>query len=126
MTPQPHKNWFLHIVAGIVVITAGIFYLATRPTQDAAPAVQALHHSFDWGDDEQRPTPKPTPMALPTVAIQRAFVQPAPPPTCQPCEERWNRYRTAIETGLGKDDYRDYHVREIPQAVPNNPMAWRR
>src|SRR5689334_1201947 len=115
MNPQPHKNWFLHIVATIVIISAGIFYLATRPSQATAPALQTLHQSFDWGQNAQRPTPRPTPMALPTVAIQRAFVQPTAPASCQPCEERLNRYRAAIETGLGKDDYR---TRQIPQAIP--------
>jgi hypothetical protein len=122
MNPQPRKNWFLSILAGIGIITAGIFYLATRPSQATAPTLQTLHQSFDWGQDEHRPTPLPTPVALPTVAMQRTFVQQTAPPPCQPCQERWSRYRSAIEAGLGKDDYR---TREIPQIIPTNPMAWR-
>ncbi len=113
MNPQPHKHSFLHILVGIGIVSAGIFYLATRPSQATAPTLQPLHQSFDWGQDEQRPTPKPTPMAFPTVAFQRAFVQQTAPSPCQPCEERWSRYRAAIEAGLGRDDYR-----EIPQANP--------
>jgi hypothetical protein len=73
MNPQPHKNWFLHIVAGIGIITAAIFYLATRRSQATAPTLQTLHRSFDWGQEPPQPTPRPTPLAVHEHGRARAF-----------------------------------------------------
>jgi hypothetical protein len=122
VNPQPYKNWFLKICAGIIAVSVGIIYIANRPSAAKAPALQTLRTSNEF-QTAQRPLPQPKPSALPTIAAPMAvFKPPTPPPTCQPCEERWGRYRQATEAGLGKDDYRDYSVREIPQAVP--PTAY--
>jgi hypothetical protein len=50
---------------------------------------------------------------------------PTPAPACQPCQERWTRYREAITNGFGKEE-QEHQTYELPQVYSTpNPLAWR-
>jgi len=115
-------------MAGVVVIGAAIFFIALHRPQPA-PVLKNVSTGEQWWTHEQRPTPVPTPRALPTPQLRPVIIHApvgaptaqARPTPCQICMEREMRYQRAIETGMGRDTG---NTHTIPQIIhPPIPSA---
>jgi hypothetical protein len=121
---------FRLIIGGVLFIGAEIFFLALHhPSGTNFANIKETRDG--WWLHQKQPTPTPTPKAVATPMLRPIIIQAPPravphpqPSICQICLERAERYRKAIETGMGGDTGR---VRDLPQvtspnAVPTPPM----
>ena len=128
MTPQPWSRKIVGVIGIGALVIAFVLWKAWGASTSQASTASAfvVPQDFHWGENAQRPTP--TPAAQPTTIVKYVYAQQqtassmaTPKPSCQPCQERWSRYRAAIENGLGRDEQeRTYEIPSVVNSMPGN------
>ena len=123
--PRALSPRFRMIVGGILFIGAAIFILALHQPRDVQSLANIKETGDQWWLNQRQSMPKPLPRALPTPTLRPIIMQAPPraiphpqPSICQICIERLERYRKAIETGMGGDTGR---MRQLPQVISPAP-----
>ena len=129
-TPTKLSGLFRLIIGGVLFAGAAIFFLALHHSH-GSNFVDIRETRDGWWLHQKQPTPTPIPKAAPTPTLRPIIIQAPPravphpqPSICQICLERAERYRMAIQTGMGGNSA---NVRNLPQmvgpnAVPTPPL----
>jgi hypothetical protein len=120
--PKKLSGLFRLIIGGVLFIGAAIFFVALHDSHGTNFA-NIKENRDGWWLHQKQPTPTPTPKAVATPMMRPILIQAPPravphpqPSICQICLERAQRYRMAIQTGMGGAGGR---VRDLPQVVTN-------